>query len=152
MFDELYVAEELLEGYFSWWEYFVGRLNDLPKGGNVLLQDTFERLLLMLVNTALVVGVDLLPPELLEPQLLLDLVLEDSELWGESERRKERLLLFEDDWFGRSFDRLRGLLDPVCAVKRMLGVRFLTGVVLFALPNFQRHIKLLRRLHQLPLL
>jgi hypothetical protein len=150
--DELNVAEQLFKGYLSGREDIVGCFDHLSEGGNFLLEDAAKRLLLMLVDVALIVGIDFLSPKLLESELFLHLILEDSKLRREAEGGEDGLLFLEGDGLGRSFDGLRGLLDAVGSVQRVLRFRLFARVVLFTLPNFQRHIKLLRRPHQLPLL
>jgi hypothetical protein len=79
----------------------------------------------MVLDLALVVAVDLFPPKLLQPQLLLHLVLEDSELRGEAKRGEDGLLLLEGDGFKRPFDGFWTLLNAVGAIGRLLGLRVL---------------------------
>ncbi len=50
-------------------------VDDLGQGGYFFLEDGLEQFLLILINVLLVVCIDFLPPELLQPKLLLQLVL-----------------------------------------------------------------------------
>ena len=76
----LNIAVQLLKGEFATIQYFVGSLNHLLEGWDFLIEDIDQERYILLRDVLLVVNVDLLPPEFLEPHLLLHFVLKDSEL------------------------------------------------------------------------
>jgi hypothetical protein len=78
----------------------------------------------MWLNAFLVVDVDFLPPEFLQSELLLEFVLEESELGGEAEGGEDGLFGVEGEGVGVGglFVGLGTLLDAVGLVDGELGV------------------------------
>lgn len=106
MLDELYIPEEFLKGYFSWWEHIGGALNDLSQRGHFLIQYPFQGQLFLLIDGAFVVQVDFFSPKFLQSDLFLDFALEHSELRWHSECGEEGVAFLEGDGLCGSFGRL----------------------------------------------
>lgn len=93
--NQFHVPVKFLKWHLPHRQHFTGCFDNLPQTGHFFLEDAAKQLLLMLVDVSLVVGVDLLAPELLQPHLFLHLVLEDSELRGQTQGGEDGLLLLK---------------------------------------------------------